>query len=495
MIQGFTFGFRVGFDGELSSIVHKNHKSANDNASAIEEYLKEEIKLNRIKGPFDHLKKPFHCAPMGVVPKSEPGKFRIIHDLSYPKGQSINDNISQEYTAVTYQSVYDAINMLQSLGQGSFMAKTDVSKAFRIIPLHEDDHKLFCMNWRDKFYIDQVMQMGCASSCQIFQAFASAIQWIAQQKLEIPNVNYLDDFMLGSVSKAIGTIELEKFLDMCADIGIPMAERKTFYPDTTMTFLGLEIDTLKNEVRLPMEKVKKCIDEIQNLLDHRKTRLQKLQSVIGILNFACQVVVPGRAFLRRLINLTMGVKAPHHWINISTAHDDLLIWLSFLQNHNGKVLFLDEKTVSNHDVYLYTDASGALGYGAIFGSQWFYGAWSSWWCSQHIMLLELYPIVIAMEIWGPQLQNKQITLFTDNFGLVPVLTKHTSRDSLVMILIRRLVLCCLRNNIVLQARWIKGSKNVLADFLSRLQIDKFKKACPWADKVPTSVPALPKLLD
>ena len=44
----------------------------------------------------------------------------------------------------------------------------------------------------------------------------------------------------------------------------------------------------------------------------QKVTLRELQSLIGLLNFACLVVVPGTAFLRRLINLTIGVKRPHH---------------------------------------------------------------------------------------------------------------------------------------------------------------------------------------
>ena len=492
LIDGFTFGFRVGFSGTPSSKLFRNHKSALDRPELVDAYLGEEIRLGRIRGPLESLPSKFHCAPIGVVPKNEEGKFRIIHDLSHPPGQSVNEEIPPEFTAVTYQSVYDAIYMLCRLGRGAFMAKTDIEKAFRIIPLHPDDQHLFCMQWRGQFYIDRVMQMGCSSSCQIFQAFASAIQWIASTKLNIPNVNYLDDFMFGSMAKSIGTKDLSKFLGMCQDIGIPIAQKKTFYPDTTMTFLGLEIDTINNQVRLPADKLNRCIEEIQELVKSKSTRLRKLQSIIGLLNFACQVILPGRAFLRRLIDLTIGKEAPHHWIKISSVTEDLLVWLNFLAEHNGIVMFVDERVISNHDVQLYTDASGKLGYGAIFGSEWFAGAWSDWWVGQNIMMLELYPIVVALEVWGPKLQNKRLTLFTDNMALVSVLNKQSSRDKLTMVLIRKLVLICLNNNIVLNSNHVEGICNKYADLLSRLQIEKFRDICPWANLTPTQIPNLPK---
>jgi hypothetical protein len=53
------------------------------------------IKLKeRIAGPF--LSPPFQnlvCSPLGLIPKNIPGKFRLIHDLSFPKGNSINSHI------------------------------------------------------------------------------------------------------------------------------------------------------------------------------------------------------------------------------------------------------------------------------------------------------------------------------------------------------------------------------------------------------------------
>ncbi len=47
--------------------------------------------------------------------------------------------------------------------------------------------------------------------------------------------------------------------------------------------------------------------------------LKDIQSLIGLLNLSCSVVVPGRAFLRRLIDLTHGIRLPHHLIKLSRA--------------------------------------------------------------------------------------------------------------------------------------------------------------------------------
>ena len=47
------------------------------------------------------------------------------------------------------------------------------------------------------------------------------------------------------------------------------------------------------------------------------------------------MVVPGRAFLRRLIDLTKGVKSARHFIRLNKGvKDDLILWQSFLQSFN-----------------------------------------------------------------------------------------------------------------------------------------------------------------
>ena len=68
-------------------------------------------------------------------------------------------------------------------------------------------------------------------------------------------------------------------------------------------------------------------DLISRFLRRRKVTLREIQSLTGLLNFACTVIVPGRAFLRRLIDLTMGILHPHFLIRLSReVKEDLKVW-------------------------------------------------------------------------------------------------------------------------------------------------------------------------
>ena len=85
-----------------------------------------------------------------------------------------------------------------------------------------------------------------------------------------------------------------------------MAQGKTVGPATTLTFLGIELDTEKQEARLPDEKLEKCFNLVEAFLHRKNVTLEEIHSLCGLLNFACQVIHPGQTFLRRLFELTRG---------------------------------------------------------------------------------------------------------------------------------------------------------------------------------------------
>ena len=72
-------------------------------------------------------------------------------------------------------------------------------------------------------------------------------------------------------------------------------------PTRVITFLGITLDTVLMDARLPEDKLEKAKTLLEEFQRKQKVTLRDLQSLIGILNFACTVIVPDRAFLRRII--------------------------------------------------------------------------------------------------------------------------------------------------------------------------------------------------
>ena len=96
-------------------------------------------------------------------------------------------------------------------------------------------------------------------------------------------------------------------------------------------------------------------------------------------------------------------------------------------------------------------------------------------------------MVLATEIWGTIMCNHCIVFFSDNQAVVDIINKQTFREPKVMILVRRLVLNCLKYNILFKSKHIPGILNRECDLLSRLQVDKLKLLAPHADVQPTPV--------
>ena len=494
LFNGFTVGFSIGCLGipvqRDTKVV--NMKSAFQFPSVIEDRLTNELALGRILGPFTMrpTNPGFRVSPLGVVPKKLPGEFRMIHNLSYPPGESVNNYIPAELTTVHYATIQNAISFMKSAQSIVFMAKVDIESAFRIIPVAPNDTPLLGFCWRDKYYMDAVLPMGCASSCAIFESFSTAVQWVAEHKLGLTKViHVLDDVLVLAESKEKCERDLHEFMNMCQQLGVPLAPAKTVGPCTTIQFLGITIDTVAMEARLPNDKLDKGRLLICSFLAKHKVTLREAQSLAGLLEFMCCVIRFARAFSRRLIDLTLGVTKPNHHIRLTRqVKMDLLVWQEFLDQFNGKSFFVDDIFLTGDYLQLFTDAAGGIGYGAVCGHEWFFGKWPLAWLAFNITVLELYPIMTAVEIWGKAWMNSSVCFFTDNEALVSVINKQSSREPAVMMLLRKLILTCLRYNINFTARHVPGRDNTLADKLSRSQILEFRALAPWANSNPATVP-------
>ena len=124
-----------------------------------------------------------------------------------------------------------------------------------------------------------------------------------------------------------------------------------------------------------------------------------------------------------------------------------------------------------------------------FGQHWCYGEWPDNWRHRNITLLEFYPIVLSLHLWGNQMRNQRILFFTDNEALVYVINKQSCRDKQLMFFVRKLVLVRLSHNILFKAKHIPGLHSKLADALSRLQLQTFKQLAPACmQQHPTEIP-------
>ena len=96
--------------------------------------------------------------------------------------------------------------------------------------------------------------------------------------------------------------------------------------------------------------------------------------------------------------------------------------------------------MSNEDINLFTDSAGgcSLGFGAYFGGKWAFGQWPQAWVengiTDDITVLEFFPILVSLHIWGKHLRNKKIVFRCGNIAVVHIVNSITSKSKRVMTL-------------------------------------------------------------
>ena len=141
-------------------------------------------------------------------------------------------------------------------------------------------------------------------------------------------LHYLDDFFLtGPAGSNVCAVNLEKVKLLCLELGVPLAPEKTIGPSTIMPYLGIELDSVEFEARLPLDKLLKAKDLVLKWLSKRSGKKRKLLSLIGYLQHCCKVIVPAHPFLRRLIDLSTTVQSLDMYVHLTReVNCDLELW-------------------------------------------------------------------------------------------------------------------------------------------------------------------------
>ena len=249
------------------------------------------------------------------------------------------------------------------------------------------------------------------------------------------------------------------------------------------------------QCRLPMNKVERIAKFIKELLSKRE-----LLQLLGHMNFASRVILAGRAFVSYLLSLASSVSELYHYVHLnSECRQDLYMWIEFLTNWNGVSLFYERDFTNSFDIQLYTDAASTAGFSVVYKIHWISEKWPPKMPTipdnlASMAFMELYPIFVAAYIFGKEWKTKKIMFVCDNQSVVSILCKGRSKCPHIMKLMRTLTWLALVNNFNFSSIYIESRKNVYADLLSRLQVEKFKRLRPDADPQATQCPEPEKLL-
>ena len=189
---------KYGFPVEILNLICPYQNRTIIQELAVDSFMQTELSYNAISGPFDS--NPFSCdlaiSPLDTVEKDEVSR-RVIVDLSWPEGTSVNTGIDKNvYLGETISLLYPSLDSLTAIivkkGPGALLFKTDLKRAYRQIFVYPGDMHLLAFKSKDKMYVDRTLPFGLSSAAYICQRVTNMIRFLLKER-GIDIVNYIDD--------------------------------------------------------------------------------------------------------------------------------------------------------------------------------------------------------------------------------------------------------------------------------------------------------------
>ena len=175
---------------------------------------------------------------------------------------------------------------------------------------------------------------------------------------------------------------------------------------------------------------------------------------------------------------------------------DLWVWKEFILHPSVFCRkFADFDMVREApDIEFFTDSSGnpKLGGGSLCGKEWFFVGWNEQFlriAKPSIEYLELYSLTAGILLWIHKFHDSKVNLFCDNKAVVSMVNNCSSKCRNCMVLIRLIVLQCLKFNVVVRVKYVRSGANARADAISRRKFELFHQLSQYkAQENPQKMP-------
>ena len=314
---------------------------------------------------------------------------------------------------------------------------------------------------------------GIATAPQVFTRVFGAIgAFLHRHGIQI--VMYIDDWLIFHRDPAWLLLTVTELLPFLSSLGVKLnLDKSDLTPRQRFTYIGVEFWTDQCLVLPPVDRVTKLHALITSLLDRDQCLVKEFLSLIGTCNSMMAYVPLGRMHLRPLQWYLKDRYSPSTdpvtkvlRLNRASLEEMTRVWRDVGFLRQGAPMHMPQTQVT-----LVTDAS-RLGWGGYVGSQEASGRWDRDHQSLHINVLELKAVLLCLESLEMHVRGKAVLVLSDNVTAVHYINKQGGTHSRQLNqLAVDLLMWCQERAISLLARHISGSLNVLADQLSRNQVD------------------------
>ena len=234
LIQCIKFGFPLSIHirSDLHNTEVSNHYSAVQYPHDIKKYIDKEIELEAMLGPLEVVNHPeFHCSPLMSRPKEEDTR-RVILDLSYPKGASLNDHVSKDrfdgnLFALKLPSIDPFTQEIINTDNDPVLFKVDVARAFRNLPVDPADCLKFGLKVNNKFFLDKLVAFGWVHGTSSYQLISDAVAYIMRDQVNLHC--YIDDYVAVLPHAKVDKV-YQNLCTLLQELGLPLNTAKLTPP-------------------------------------------------------------------------------------------------------------------------------------------------------------------------------------------------------------------------------------------------------------------------
>ena len=395
-----------------------------------------------------------------IVPDPGPGfysRFFLVEKAA------LNTFIRQ--TPFKMDTVASVLNAVQ---ENDLLASLDLKDAYFQVPVHPSSRKFLRFVSQGTVYQFKVLCFGLSTAPQVFtRVFAAVSAWAHTSGIRL--LRYLDNWLVLASSETKACQHVQDLLLLCHDLGIVVNEEKSdLVPSRSASYLGMTIDTVAGKVSPSRPRVEKFLRLAGNFVKMNFPPARQWEVLLGHLSSLEKLVPRGRLWLRSMqwqlktiwspeddppglpVELTQEIREDLSWWTVESR---LLQGVPFGTLPPGLLLF--------------TDASCA-GWGAHLLEQRASGKWSEEEKMLHINLLEMKAVWLGLQSFQKIVTGHRVTVMCDNSTVVEYVSKQGGTHSRSMCELTSRLLKWMDNiDVHLEARYLPGQNNVLADLLSR----------------------------
>ncbi|XP_069129272.1 uncharacterized protein [Argopecten irradians] len=346
--------------------------------------------------------------------RKKSGAWRPIIDLS-----AFNRHVdSPHFKMETPRSI------IASVREGMWATSVDLRDAYFHIPIKKSARKFLRFTCNGKVFQFRAMPFGLTTAPLVFTKLLQVVVGFLHSRGIDVHIYFDDSLMLHLVRESL-VQNTRLVLKLLLKVGfIPSKEKSEVSPSRDFVFLGNRFNTVQGIALPPLEKFEKARDLALTFTSWSNVQVRWFLSFLGYLNSLADVVPLGRLHIRPLQMFLLANWVPasrewEAWLPLNQSVKEFARWWTLKDNVlHGVPLSKPAPTMT-----LFTDAS-MTGWGAYLDGHGRSGEWSGDQLSEHINVLEMRAVLLALQAFRKILHSKVVCVATDNSTVVAYLERQ-----------------------------------------------------------------------